>query len=200
MQHPLRIALVGASGSVGSRIAAEATRRGHRVTPLGRAQLDVFDAAQVAAAAAGHDVLVSAYRPPEDEPQALVVATRALLAGAQKADVARIVAVGGAGSALLPSGKGLAESAPADDPYRAIGLAHRDALRVFQASDAPWTVLTPSGNLFPGERTGTFRLSGDILLVDAHGDPKISMEDYAVAFVDELETGAHIGERFTVGY
>jgi putative NADH-flavin reductase len=52
----------------------------------------------------------------------------------------------------------------------------------------------------PGERTGKFRLGGDQLLVDANGASRISVQDYAVAFVDELETPAHSRRRFTAGY
>lgn len=196
---PLRIALIGASGMIGSRIAAEAARRGHHVTPLGRAQLDALDPAQVAARAAGHDVLASAYAAPAEKPEMLVDATRAILEGAKRAGV-RVVAVGGAGSLKLPDGRDSVDSWPRDVPWLGSGLAHREALRLYRASDADWTVLSPSGNIQPGARTGRFRLGKDDLLVDANGEAHISMEDFAVAFVDELERPAHPRARFAVGY
>jgi hypothetical protein len=37
-------------------------------------------------------------------------------------------------------------------------------------------------------------------LVDAPGKSKISVQDYAVAMIDELERPAHVRRRFTVGY
>lgn len=196
----LRIALLGASGMIGSRIRAEAERRGHHVTPLGRAQVDALDAASLARAAAGHDVLATAYSPPQDAPQLLVDATKAILEGAKRAGVARVVAVGGAGSLKLADGRDNVESWPRDAPWLGIGLAHRDALRLYQASDAPWTVLSPNGEISPGARTGRFRLGKDHLLLDAAGKARISAEDFAVAFVDELEKGAHLRQRFVAGY
>jgi hypothetical protein len=58
----------------------------------------------------------------------------------------------------------------------------------------------PSAKLEPGQRTGKFRLGGDQLLVDANGESRISVQDYAVAMIDELERPAHIRQPFTVGY
>ena len=63
-----------------------------------------------------------------------------------------------------------------------------------------WSYLSPSAELKPGERTGKFRLGGDQLLVDANGQSKISVQDYAVAMIDELESRRIIRQRFTVGY
>ena len=58
----------------------------------------------------------------------------------------------------------------------------------------------PSADMQPGQRTGKFRLGGDQLLLDTSGQSSISVEDYAVAMIDELEHPAHIRQRFTVGY
>jgi putative NADH-flavin reductase len=63
-----------------------------------------------------------------------------------------------------------------------------------------WSFLAPSAKLEPGQRTEKFRLGGDQLLVDANGESRISVQDYAVAMIDELEQPAHIRQRFTVGY
>lgn len=191
----MRIALVGATGMVGSRIAAEATRRGHHVTPLGRAQVDVLDAAQVARAAAGHDALVSAYGPPADAPRLLVDATRALIEATRRARIPRLLTVGGAGSLLLPDGRVNVDTWPADNPWRANALAHRDALELLRASDVAWTVATAAGAMEPGARTGRFRLGGDTLV----GESRISAEDFAVAILDELERPRHLRARFSVG-
>jgi uncharacterized protein len=67
-------------------------------------------------------------------------------------------------------------------------------------TELDWTFLSPSALILPGERTGKFRLGADSLLVDASGQSHISMEDYAVAMVDEVEKPAHSRRRFTVGY
>ena len=66
--------------------------------------------------------------------------------------------------------------------------------------DIDWVFFSPTGTLEPGERTGKFRLGKDDLIVDVDGKSHISVEDYAVAMVDELEKPAHHQERFTIGY
>ena len=66
--------------------------------------------------------------------------------------------------------------------------------------DLEWTVLCPSMMVQPGERTGKFRVGLDDLITAADGSSRISVEDYAVAFVDELEMPEHLRQRFTVGY
>lgn len=66
--------------------------------------------------------------------------------------------------------------------------------------DIDWVFFSPAGALLPGQRTGKFRLGKDDLIVDENGNSRISVEDYAVAMVDELETPKHHCERFTIGY
>ena len=64
-----------------------------------------------------------------------------------------------------------------------------DALR--QEKVLNWTFLSPSALFEPGERTGKFRLGDDVLLADDEGKSWISMEDYAIALADEIETPRH---------
>ena len=52
----------------------------------------------------------------------------------------------------------------------------------------------------PGTRTGKYRVGKDHLLIDDKGESRISLEDYAVAMIDEMEQPKHHRERFTVGY
>jgi len=63
-----------------------------------------------------------------------------------------------------------------------------------------WAYFSPAGNIAPGERTGKFRLGKDQLIVDEEGKSNISVEDYAVAMLDEVESPVHHRERFTIGY
>ena len=63
-----------------------------------------------------------------------------------------------------------------------------------------WTFFSPAGNIRPGTRTGKFRLGTETLVVDEKGQSAISMEDYAVAMLDEVERPQHVNGRFTVGY
>ncbi len=203
----MKVALIGASGRVGSRLATELLRRGHQVTGIVRkpGQLaarpgmtvkhaDATNASALAAVVAGHDAVISSSRFQTSDPKALLAALRS-------ANVSRLLVVGGAGSLTVAPGKALMNAADFPEAFKAeaaAGAQFLEALR--QEHDLNWTFLSPSANFAPGERTGTFRLGGDALLVDANGKSWISMEDFAIAMVDELEHPRHRKKRFTVGY
>ncbi|EDZ97334.1 NAD-dependent epimerase/dehydratase [Burkholderia sp. H160] len=215
MSKQLKIALFGATGMIGSRIAAEAARRGHQVTALVRdparvpagvanlqaAKADLLDAASVGAAVRGQDVVASAYAPPQGDLAALTQATRALVEGARAAGLTRVVVVGGAGSLEVAPGKQLVDTDSFPDAYKAIALAHRDAFDYYRGvADLDWTLFAPAAVIAPGERTGKFRTGTNTLIADADGNSRISAEDYAIAFVDELEQGRFIRQIATVAY
>lgn len=200
-----KVALIGASGNAGSRILKELSDRGHQVTAIARnpekiAALpgvtpvtgDANDRAALSALLRGHDAVISSVH-------FLVSDADTLIGAVRDAGVKRYLVVGGAGS-LLAGGKPLVESPDFPEIYRAEATAGGAFLEKLRAvSDLDWTFLSPSALFVPGERTGTFRLGKDELLIGETGS-SISFEDYAIALVDELEQPAHIGARFTVGY
>lgn len=210
----MNVVLFGTTGMIGSRILNELISRGHKVKVVARdpAKLtaganvtlvkgDVLDADSVASAVKGADAVISAYGPGQGDPQKLMEdSTRALIAGLKKAGVRRFLMVGGAGSLLVAPGVDLVDSGHLPEEYRAIAIAHRDALKILRESDLNWTSLSPAGFIQPGERTGKFRLGIESLITDDKGDSRISAEDYAVALVDELEHPKHIRQRFTLAY
>lgn len=214
--EPMKIVLFGASGRIGQRIAQEALNRGHAVTAVARAPEavslqherltvqagDVRDPAVVARVAAGHDIVASAVGPSGGQaPQMLAEAAHALIAGTKSADVARLIVVGGAGSLEAAPGQMLLDTPTFNPAWRPGALAHLEALKVYRAEQAlDWTYLSPADQIFPGERTGHFRLGGDQVLRDANGASRISMEDFAIAFVDEIESPRFPRQRFTVAY
>lgn len=204
---PVKIALIGASGHVGSRLLTELLSRGHSVTGIVRdptklasrpglvvAAGDVTRPAQLASLLAGHEVVISATRFQSSDPNALIAAVK--LAG-----VPRLMMVGGAASLEVAPGQALFDAPGFPEAYKPEAAAGRQALDLLRAEkDLDWSFLSPSAEFAPGERTGTFRLGGDQLLSDANGKSWISMEDFAIAFADELETPRHSRQRFTVGY
>jgi putative NADH-flavin reductase len=98
-------------------------------------------------------------------------------------------------------GKALVDTPDFPAAYHAESSAGRDFLNLLrQERDLDWTFVSPSASFAPGERTGKFRLGGDQLLTAADGKSSISMEDYAIAFIDEVEKPQHRRQRFTVGY
>ena len=160
----------------------------------------MLDPESIAKAAAGADALLSAYGPGlSGDVKTVVSAARALVAGAKKAGVRRLVVVGGAGS-LEAGGKELIESPDFPTSYKPIAQAHREALAVYRASGLDWTFYAPAALIEPGERTGTYRTGEKSLIADAKGQSRISTGDYAAAFVDEVETPRFTGKLATVAY
>jgi len=216
MAKTLKIALVGATGMIGSRVAAEAASRGHEVTAFVRnpdraaagshanvkfVKGDLFDQATMASAVAGHDVIASAFAPAQDAPDTVAEAARALIALARATGIKRVVAVGGAGSLEVAPGVQLVDTEGFPAAYKSVALAHRDALSVYRtATDLDWTFFAPAAMIAPGEKRGHFRTGTDSLIADADGKSAISAEDYAVAFVDEIEAGRFLRKIATVAY
>ncbi|MCT2593078.1 NAD(P)H-binding protein [Streptomyces sp. N2-109] len=212
----MRITVFGAAGNVGSRVVAEALHRGHEVTAVVRDSArfpelaaaarpragDAADAGEVAELSEGQDVVISATRPAPGREGELAVIAEALLTGLAQTGV-RLLLVGGAGSLTLPGTGGTTVAEGPDFPpsWLPIALACNDQLAVCKAETrVDWVYLSPSAMLEPGVRTGGYRVGSDELLVDADGNSSISMEDLAVALVDEAEQPQHHRARFTVGY
>lgn len=204
----MKIAIIGATGNAGSRIAAELVNRGHQVTGIVRhpekgqsgagltlQKGDVKDEAGLAKSLAGHDAAIHSVR-------FLDTDVRSAVAAVKKAGVKRFLVVGGAGSLESSPGSGALVDSPGFPPaVRPEAAAGRDFLTALKAeSQLDWTFLSPSVFFSPGERTGKFRLGKDQLLTAADGKSSISMEDYAIALADEIEHPRHSRQRFTVGY
>lgn len=202
----MKIALIGASGNAGSRIAAELSSRGHAVTAIARnadkiAKLpgvtplaaDIADTDALASALKGHDAIVSSLHFTASDPDQLIGAVKA-------SGVKRYLVVGGAGSLEVAPGVKLVDTPQFPAQYKeeaTKGGVFLDKLR--GETDLDWTFLSPSAAFVPGERTGKFRLGGDALLTNEAGS-SISFEDYAIALADEIEAPKHSRQRFTVGY
>jgi len=214
----MKIALFGATGIIGSKILMEAMNRLHRVTAVVRnpekltlkhpnltvVKGDVFDEDGIAAIVKGHDVVVSAYGPGSTDISDFSVfskAAHALISGTKKAGVKRLINVGGAGSLYISPGKQLVDMDGFPQGWKAAASAQRDSLEVFKKEkDLEWTFFSPAIIIEPGIRTGKFRLGADEPVFDSKGESKISIEDYAVALVDEIEKPQFIRKRFTIGY
>ena len=213
----MKIALIGATGFVGSKVLAEALQRGHQVTALARTpskltardgltvvETDARDAGQVALAVAGHDAVVSAYNGPRgsaDFRERYLSGTRAVLDGVKRSGVKRLLWVGGAGSLFVAPGVSLVDTPQFPAEYRTEAQAAREALHlVAEERGLDWSFVSPAPLLQPGQRTGRFRLGGDEVLMDGDKPGRISVEDLALAIVDELETPRHLRRRFTLAY
>lgn len=209
----MKILIYGATGKAGSRILRELLARGHRVRAVTREQgklqpqegLDVSvddlsDVSRMAETMHGADAVISAYAPPVEDTDQLVTVTALLVEAVSRSGNPRLLMVGGAGSLEVAPGITLIESGQLPSEWMPIAQSHSKALEVLKASTVNWTSLSPAAYFAPGERTGRFRLGKDNLVVGETGESRISMEDYAIAMVDELEQRRHERSRFSVGY
>jgi putative NADH-flavin reductase len=206
------VVLYGATGKSGIRILTELLSRGHNVTAVARkligipanvktAKDDLSDVNKIAAIISGADAVVSAYAPPQDDTDQLLGVTEREIDAVRKAGKnIRLIVVGGAGSLEVAPGVTVLQSGHLPAEWVPIATSHAKALALLKASDINWTYFSPAGFFEPGTRTGKFRLGTDQLISDAEGNSRISMEDYAIALVDELEKPAHQRARFTIGY
>jgi putative NADH-flavin reductase len=212
-----KLVLFGATGYAGGKILAEATRRGHDVVAVARkieslvdrdgitAQSgSVHDEAFVHDVAIGADVLISAIPARPLENGARLIDAIPQLSKAAVATGARIGVVGGAGSLhVSEGGPRVIDTPDFPDAFKAEAGGHAEVLAAFRElpESVDWFYVSPAaefGAHAPGVRTGSYRVGGDVLLTDAQGVSKISGEDYALAFVDEIEKPAHRRQRFSV--
>jgi len=185
-------------------------------------EMDVLDPQSVLEGIGSVDVVVSLYQPGNAsreladtlarsiaEPGLYAAAARSLLAALEAFPRKRLIVVGGAGSLEIAPGVTGAESPDLSETLESIGLpgdyavavrGHRDALHTLRLSNWLWTYFSPAAEIYPGERTGRFRLGGDQMIFDANGRSHISYEDLAIALVDEVELPRHVQRRFTIGY
>jgi putative NADH-flavin reductase len=203
----MKVAVIGATGTVGSRLTDELIARGHDVTGIVRrpdqakqragltlVQGDVTDPAALAKLVAGHGAVIHSVKFVNTDARKVVDAVK-------RAGVKRLLVVGGAGSLAVAPGLDLVDAPGFPAEYKVEALAGREFLNTLRGELAlEWTFVSPSAFFAPGERTGHFRLGTDELLTGADGQSRISTEDYAIAFVDELEQPRHTRARFTVGY
>src|SRR4051794_2613423 len=208
----MKITLYGASGMIGSRILDELVSRQHKVTAVVRHPSkivrtdvdvragDVLDSHTVADTAQGADAVISAYAPPEDATHLLADATRSLLSALERTGVRRFLMVGGAGNLEVAPGVPIVDTPHFPPQSISHGLAHKEALSVLKESDLDWTSFSPAALIQPGERTGTFRLSGDAFMPAPDGQSSISAEDFSVALVNELEDPSHVRQVLGVVY
>ena len=207
MKH---VTLIGASGFVGSAILEELLNRGHHVTAIVRTPnkltqshtnlkvevMDVEDRNALVQVCHGQDAVISAYNPGWGN---------LILEAVKASGVKRFLVVGGAGSLFVKPGLRLVDTGTLPEAWlpgvKSLSKFFLETLTAEQELD--WVFFSPAanlGNLQKGVRTGKFRLGKDDLIVDEKGDSFISVEDYAMAMVDELEQENHHRERFTIGY
>ena len=209
----MRVVVYGATGRAGSRILQELLRRGHEVVGVARSSEptkpsgstkwqtdDLSDVQHIARVVRDADAVVSAYAPSPDATDKLVGVCERLAEAVEQAGVPRLLVVGGAGVLKVAPGITLIQSGKLPPEWVPIAVSHEKALAKLRSTAINWTYLSPAAMFEPGKRTGHYRSSKDTLLTDAAGESRISMEDYAIAMVDELEEPRHHRDSFAVAW
>lgn len=212
----MKIVIIGATGFVGTHILKEAVGRGHQVIAIARnpekispakgltvVNTNIFDTEVLVETIGGSDVVISAFNPGWTNPDIyslFLSGSTSIQNASREAGVPRLITIGGAGSLFIGDQQIVdLPSFPAD--IYAGASAARDYLNMIKTEkQLDWTVLSPPGNLFSGERTGKYRMGTDNPVNDAEGKNAISVQDLAVALLDEAERGEFLRQRFTVGY
>lgn len=215
----MKIAIIGATGFVGTSIHKEAVSRGHQVLALTRSphkitpsdvlavkEIDVNDSEALAQTLAGNDVVVHAFAPPRSDSVQERIArqirgTQSIIKAVKQAGIERLVAVGGAGTAEVAPGVPLINSYFFPPEYEGGARSTATIKDLLQAEkNIDWVFISPPNILEAGVRTGKYRTGKDNLVIElASGRSYMSVDDYALAMLDEIENPRHHRERFTVG-
>ena len=216
----MKVALIGASGFVGNNILQELLRRGHQVTAIVRNAGKIASAENVTVLSAnvlnerelsnsleGHDAVISAYNPGWANPDLyneFIKGSKSIQAAVKRSGVKRLIVVGGAGSLFIGPSQQIVDTEGFPQEWKPGALAARDYLNLIKTeSGLDWTFLSPAVEMHPGTsgtRKGIYRKGLENPVFDEAGRSSISVEDTAVAIVDELEDPKHLQQRFTVAY
>lgn len=216
----MKIALIGATGFVGTHLLEEALERGYEVTAIVRdpskisnpsekltvVKGDINEVDALAAQLKGHDVIVSAFNPGWTNPNIyddFVAGSKAIEAAAVKSGVKRLIVIGGAGS-LYINGQQLVDGPHFPAEYKAGATAARDYLNVLKENKVlDWTFFSPAIEMHPGitnGRTGQYRLGTESPVFAENGRSVLSVQDLAVVIIDEVANAQFLKKRFTAAY
>lgn len=212
----MKIAVLGASGWIGSHILNEAKQRGHDVVALVRdpskvqhSNIEIHtvdllsNGTELVKAISGVDTVIASIGGRTLGNHQIVGHTaQQLLTALPKANVKRLLWVGGAGSMQVAPGISLVSTAEFPEEYKSEAIAQGEALDVFKqdTSTVDWTFVSPAAEIFPGETLSQYRVGAEQLIVDENGASRISVGDYAKAMIDELESHQHPRQQIGVAY
>lgn len=208
----MKVGIIGATGKAGNLILKEALKRGHEVTAIVRnsqkvenpdvpvLEKDVFSL--TTEDLAPFDVVVNAFGVPPEKAEQHIEAGRILIDALKEASDTRLIVVGGAGSLFVDEARTtrLAETPEFPEAFKSTANGQAQNLADLEASEGvQWTFLSPAAFFDPeGRRTGRYQKGDDGFIVNSKGKSYISYADYALALVDEIESGEHKNRRFTV--
>lgn len=213
----MKVAIIGATGFVGSNILNEVVNRNHEVTAIVRnpktsenvnwVKADVFNTDELANALKGNDVVISAYNPGWTNPNIyddFIAGSKAIQEAVKKSGIKRYITIGGAGSLFVAPGLQAVDTPDFPKEYHAGATAARDYLNILKdEKELDWAFFSPAFEMHQGittGRTGNYRLGLDTPVFDDNNRSILSGEDLAVVIADEAENPKHHQVRFTAAY
>lgn len=215
----MKIAIIGATGFVGSKLVKEAADRGLQVTAIARnaeetepaninkVSVDVNNVDKLSEVLKGHDTVISAYNAGWTNPniyEDFLAGSRAIQEASKRAGVKRLIVIGGAGSLYTAENQQLVDTEGFPAEIKPGALAARDYLNILkEEKELDWAFFSPAIEMHPGittGRTGKYRLGKDHPVVDENNVSKLSAEDVAVVLIDEAQHPKHHHQRFTAAY
>lgn len=215
----MKIAIIGATGFVGSKLVKEAADRGLQVTAIARnaekieteninkVSVDVNNVDELSEVLKGPDTVISAYNAGWTNPNIyddFLAGSRAIQEASKRAGVKRLIVIGGAGSLYTAENQQLVDTEGFPAEIKPGALAARDYLNILkEEKELDWAFFSPAIEMHPGittGRTGKYRLGKDHPVVDENNVSKLSAEDVAVVLIDEAQHPKHHQQRFTAAY
>jgi len=215
----MKVAIIGATGFVGSKLVNEALNRGLEVTAIARktenisaeninkVAVDVNNVNQLSEALKGHDAVISAFNAGWTNLNLyndFLAGSKSIQQAVKQAGVQRMIVVGGAGSLYSNEEQQLVDTPDFPADIKPGATAARDYLNMLkEETTLDWAFFSPAIEMHPGVtegRTGKYRLGKDQPVFDENNISKLSPEDVAVVLLDEVQEPKHHQERFTAAY
>ena len=214
----MKIAIIGATGFLGSNLVKEFTSRNHEVTAIVRnpkeeisgviwKKTDIFDTEALAEALKGNDAVINAYNPGWTNPNIyddFIKGSQSIQEAVKKSGVKRFITIGGAGSLYITPNLQLVDTPEFPEDYKAGATAARDYLNILRdEKELDWAFFSPAIEMHQGidtGRTGNYRLGLDTPVFNDEKRSILSGEDVAVVIADEAENPKHHQQRFTAAY
>ena len=214
-----KVSVIGATGFVGKQVVKELSNRGYAVIAIARDTTkveqttnvttvsgDVNNVEELSKILEGSTAVINTFNPGWTNPNLyddFLNGSKNIEKAVEKSGVKRLITVGGAGS-LFIGDQQLVDGPDFPADIKPGALAARDYLNEIKKNDTlDWTFFSPAIEMHPGTagvRKGSYRTGLDNPVFDENGRSILSVEDVAVALVDELEQNNFVKQRFTAAY
>ena len=215
-----KVAVIGATGFVGTQVVKELANRGYFVNALARntskieesenvkaVTADIYNTSELAEILKGNDAVISTFNPGWTNPnifEDFLKGAESIEKAVEESGVKRFIVVGGAGSLYIAEGLQLIDTPEFPAEIKPGAEAARQYLEMIKKNEVlDWTFFSPAIEMHQGTagvRKGTYRTALENPVFDENGRSVLSVEDVAVALVDELENNQFVKQRFTAAY